>query len=617
MYNSVRFSETPSNPPRKFLRIARGSFKHHVSFPSSLYEHAAKLNEDFGALTSVTDDQHISSVQVLASSFLDYIASKIEDLPDDRIINRKVLICALDQFEKDILHGGEIHAVAATLPTVSQSRWTMIQHYYHAISALGRPISRHEPNILREARAGKVKIFTIFGGQGNNASYFDELRDVYVTYQYLLQDFIMCMSDHLGHLSQSSESRNIFSRGLEPLKWLQNQDEQPDSDYLLSAPLSFPLIGLLQLSHYVLTCKILGIEPGELRDKFKGLSGHSQGIIAAVAVSQAGSWVELFESSKTALTILYWIGLRSQAVFPKTALIPSLIRESIDAGEGFPTPMLSIRKISQDLLQLQIDGTNQLLPPDERVSIGLDNGANNYVVCGPPMSLCGLNSRLRQIKSTPGLDQTRLPFHDRKLDFFNDFLPITAPFHSPHLLSAYDKIMNDVHDIHITREDLQIPVYSTKDGKDLRNHDESNILPELIRMITCEPLHWTLASSFPDATHILDFGPGDALGIGYLTQKVKDGRGARIISATSLAVYGSNAQIGGKEELFDRSTEHSIKYASDWLQEYSPRISQNRLFLDTKFSRLLGLPPLMVSYKHRSIITHTSHRLMHLDRLQV
>ena len=599
MYNSVQFASGSIRSPQKSLRITRGSLGQLLVFPASIFDHAVNLKDQYNALILEANDQHISSAELLIARFLDFIAGRIDDSADDRIHNRKVLSCALDQFEADILHGKEIHAVAATLPDAIDSTPSFIRYYYHAISALGRPIQRYEPNLLRAARTGKVRIFAIFGGQGNNESYFDELRDLYSTYQYLIHGFISDLSNHLRDLHLNNSSKKQLSRGLEPLKWLQSPSEEPDTEYLLSAPLSFPLIGLLQLSHYALTCKILGIGPGELRGSFKGLSGHSQGIITAVAVSQADSWGTFFISSKKALTLLYWIGLRSQAVYPQTTLAPSLIKESLEAGEGSPTPMLSVRKIPKDVLQLHINSTNQFLPPEGRVGIGLDNGANNYVVCGPATSLCGLNSRLRQSKSTLGLDQARVPFRERKLDFTNDFLPITAPFHSPYLLPVHDMVMDDVHNLYIARDSLDIPVYSTKDGKDLRYCDEPNIVSDLIRMITANTLHWKLATHFPAATHLLDFGPGGTLGIGYLTQKFKDGTGVRIISTTSINAYGSNTQIGSKDELFDRSPQSAVKIASNWLQEHSPRVTQNEgrgPFLDTRFSRILGLPPIMVSH---------------------
>jgi hypothetical protein len=43
------------------------------------------------------------------------------------------------------------------------------------------------------------------------------------------------------------------------MRWLQDRDAQPDTDYLVSAPVSLPLIGLVQLAHYMVTCKVLGL----------------------------------------------------------------------------------------------------------------------------------------------------------------------------------------------------------------------------------------------------------------------------------------------------------------------------------------------------------------------
>lgn len=50
---------------------------------------------------------------------------------------------------------------------------------------------------------------------------------------------------------------------------------QPEADYLSTAPVSFPLIGLLQLAQYSLSYMLLGTDPRGLRDHLMGSSGHS------------------------------------------------------------------------------------------------------------------------------------------------------------------------------------------------------------------------------------------------------------------------------------------------------------------------------------------------------
>ena len=64
------------------------------------------------------------------------------------------------------------------------------------------------------------------------------------------------------------------------------------------------------------------------------------------------------------------------------------------------------------------------------------------------------------------------------------------------------------------------------------------------------------------------------------------------------AIEGANTEVGYKPELFDRDEEHAVKYAVDWVKEHGPKLvrtKDGRTFVDTKFSRLLGRPPVMVA----------------------
>ncbi|KAK5002990.1 beta subunit of fatty acid synthetase, partial [Cryomyces antarcticus] len=115
-------------------------------------------------------------------------------------------------------------------------------------------------------------------------------------------------------------------------------------------------------------------------------------------------------------------------------------------------------------------------------------------------------------------------------------------------------------------------------------------------MITHDTVNWEQATVFPDATHILDFGPGGISGLGVLTHRNKDGTGVRVILAG--AMDGTNAEVGYKPEIFDRDAEHAVKYAVNWVKEFGPRLAKTSVgqtFVDTKMSRLLGLPPVMVA----------------------
>lgn len=582
------------------LILSHGTLEHAFLIPTALHFNASQLKDAFlKTLPEPTEelalDEEPSSVPELVARYLGFIAKEVNDGEDPDAFE-EVLKLILNEFERAFLRGNEVHAIAASLPGIEQKKIITVKSYYAARVAADRPIRHHESALLREAADENAYLYAIFGGQGNIEEYFDELREVYNTYTPFLEDFVTAAAAHLQTLSRDPRAEKLYSKGLDVMRWLHNKDSQPDTEYLVSAPVSFPLIGLTQLAHYVVACRVLGSHPGRLRERISGTTGHSQGVVTAAAIAASESWESFDKVSTDALTILFWIGSRSQQAYPRTSLAPSILQDSINNDEGSPTPMLSIRDLSRKAVQSHIDATNQHLPDDRHIAISLINSARNFVVTGPPISLYGLNLRLRKVKSPTGLDQTRIPFTERKIRFVNRFLPITAPFHSRLLAEAQKLIENDLKSVSISTENLGIPVYDTNTGKDLREQESRNIIPALIRMITHDQVNWEGATVFPKATHILDFGPGGISGLGVLTSRNKDGTGVRVILAGTMD--GTNPDVGYKPELFDRDAEHAVKYAPNWVKEHGPRLvktSVGQTFVDTKMSRMLGLPPVMVA----------------------
>ena len=584
------------------LTLTHGSLEHTLLIPTALHFHASQLKDTFTAsLPTPTDelaqDDEPSSIPELVARYLGFVAHEVDEGEDDaQGTNDEVLKLVLNEFERAFLRGNDVHASASSLPGIEQKKLLVVQSYYAARSAAGRPIRSYESALFRAAGDDEACIYTVFGGQGNIEEYFEELREVYTTYPSFVGDLVSSSAELLQSLARDPRAEKLYSKGLDVMRWLHNKDSQPDTNYLVSAPVSLPLIGLVQLAHYTVTCKALGNTPGEVREKISGTTGHSQGIVTAALIASADSWESFHKASKDALTMLFWIGSRSQQAYPRTSLAPSLLQDSVENGEGSPTPMLSIRDLSQAAVQEHVDTTNHHLPEDRHIAISLINSARNFVVTGPPISLYGLNLRLRKVKAPTGLDQTRIPFTERKVRFVNRFLPITAPFHSPYLAEAYKHIQEDLAEITIPTKTLGIPVYDTNTGRDIREENSSNIVPALVRMITQDPVHWEKATVFPKATHVIDFGPGGISGLGVLTNRNKDGTGVRVILAG--AMDGTNAEIGYKTELFDRDEEHAVKYAVDWVKEHGPKLvktSMGQTFVDTKMSRLLGVPPIMVA----------------------
>lgn len=584
------------------LTLNHGSLEHTLLIPTALHFHASQLKDRFNAsLPAPTDelaqDDEPSSVPELVARFLGHVAFEVDEGEDDaQGTYDEVLKLVLNEFERAFLQGNDAHALSASLPGIQSKKLAVVQSYYAARASTNRPVKSHESALFRAAGDGDASIYAIFGGQGNIEEYFDELRDVYKTYPSFVEKFIYSAAELLQSLARDPRAEKLYSKGLDIIGWLHDKDSQPDTDYLVSAPVSLPLIGLCQLAHYTVTCKTMGRTPSEVRERLSGVTGHSQGIVTAAAIAAADSWEAFDKVAKDAITILFWIGSRSQQAYPRTSLAPSVLQDSVEHGEGTPTPMLSVRDLSKFALQEHIDTTNHHLPEDRHIAISLVNSARNFVVTGPPISLYGLNLRLRKVKAPTGLDQTRIPFTDRKIRFVNRFLPITAPFHSAYLQDAYKNAIEDLQNIRIGGESLGIPVYDTNTGVDIRNEDLANIVPSLVRMITQDPVNWEKATVCQGATHIIDFGPGGISGLGVLTNRNKDGTGVRVILAG--AIDGTNAEVGYKTELFDRDEGTAVKYAVDWVKEHGPRLvrtSVGQTFVDTKMSRLLGVPPVMVA----------------------
>ena len=582
------------------LILTHGSLEYSFLVPTALHFQASQLKDAFNSsLPEPTDelaqDDEPSSNAELVARYIGFISAEVEE-DEEATSFVEVLKIVLNEFERSFMHANDVHALAASLPGITAKKLLVVQCYYAGRASVARPIKPHDSALFRAADDEEASIFTVFGGQGNIEEYFDELREVYQTYPSFTKDLIESSAELLKSLAASPKADKFYTKGLDIMSWLSNLEKQPDIDYLVSAPVSFPLIGVVQLAHYQVTCKALGRTPGEINERVSGTTGHSQGIITAAAVSTATSWESFAKIAKEAITMLFWIGMRSQQAYPRTSLAPSLLQDSVEAGEGTPTPMLSVRDLSRKQVQDHIDATNEHLPKDRHVAISLVNSSRNFVVTGAPISLHGLNLRLRKVKAPTGLDQTRIPFTERKQRFVNRFLPITAPFHSHLLTEAYKQIQDDLSSITIPASKLSVPVFDTNTGEDLRAQQDKNIVPDLIRMITQDTVNWEQATVFDGATHILDFGPGGISGLGVLTKRNKDGTGVHVILAGTMD--GTNAEVGYKPEIFDRDEEHAVKYGVDWVKAHGPKLvktSVGQTYVDTKMSRLLGVPPLMVA----------------------
>jgi malonyl CoA-acyl carrier protein transacylase len=396
----------------------------------------------------------------------------------------------------------------------------------------------------------------------------------------------------------------LYAHGLDAYTWLVSPSSRPPVPYLASCAASLPLIGLTQIAQYIVCGRALGLSPAQMRARFAGGTGHSQGVVTACVIARddAKDWEGFVETALVGLRLLFYIGLRGSEAFPPQALSPTTVQKCVDSNEGVPTPMLSVTGLSHSALQKHIDTANGHLEANNagKVAISLYNGHRAFVVTGPPASLAGLASGLRKVKADDkDREQARTPHSKRKPVFTIRFLPIGVPYHSDYLASCSDRVVGEdlaEDEAFWDRSRLSFAIWHTEDGHDLRqNPRDVSLLRELCDQIFVNHIHWQQAARFPTpegegappTTHAVDFGPGGPSGVVSFTQRNLEGRGIRVVVASG----GTTGR--GAEEFY--ATRNLVR-DQPWIDEYGSKLvhAGGRIHIDNRFTRLLGKPPLMV-----------------------
>ncbi|KAI0046589.1 fatty acid synthase [Auriscalpium vulgare] len=558
------------------------------------FAHAQAVQDAAENAVELEDPAHATTQ--LFARFLAFAADRVrgshEGSPEQQA-RLAVLLKALSQFSATLLADIDLHSLVASFDV--DARKVVLSSFYSAYATLqkynapGIP-ALATPSLLSGAKEGTTSVYALFGGQGINEVYFDELQALFDVYRPFVEGFIqVAVEEILKPLASAYESSSYYAHGLDVLAWLTGAVPRPPVSYFASVPVSMPLIGLTQFTHYLVAARVSGLSPAEFRSRFAGATGHSQGIVTAVAIAATTSDESFLENANRALKWLFFAGYRGQQLFPLLALEPSVVQDSVEGGEGVPTPMLSVVGLLLKDLEPHVKKTNKHLPENSQLRVSLHNGPKAFVVTGPPKALYGLVTSLRKIKAAPGVEQSKIPFSQRKPVFFVRFLVVGVPFHSLHLKEATEKLVaEDLAGQELwTVDQLQIAVFNTEDGSDLRKASGS-LTRSISDQIFTSPLHWTKATNLPEsATHAVDFGPGGVSGIGPLTARNLDGRGIRVI------VLGEKGK--GDAEFY---SVQGVKREDSWVKKWTPTLvktSDGKVHIDTPFTRLLGKPPIMVA----------------------
>ncbi|RXK40211.1 hypothetical protein M231_02485 [Tremella mesenterica] len=561
--------------------------------------HDSRLGLDDAAIVNEPDDEALNlpvsnepQVKLLAR-FLSFVADKVSGAHGSETC--QVLLASYNRFNELFLSTINIHSLVQSFEP--EARAEILTAYFKAFdtarSLLGPQQVRlaHPSALLEAAKTGSAELYGVFGGQGVNETYFLELQYLYSVYSPFVSALVSRItSEVLLPLGAKAESDNhaYYTEGLDLAAWLNGSKPSPTTPYLASIPLSLPLIGVVQLLQYVVSCRVTDLTPGEMRDLFKGATGHSQGIVSAVAIAASATWAALDENILKAVKLLFYIGLRGQEGFPLLSVEPQIVADSVANNEGVPTPMLAVNGLSLKALEGHLKKVNAHLPDNSKIGVSLHNAPTMFVVTGPARALYGLATALRRVMAPPGLDQSKTPFSKRKAVFNMRFLPINVPYHSAYLQGCTKLVVeNDLAGEELwSGKDLALTIYHTEDGSDVRS--SATITAALCDQIFTQHIHWGVACNFPPtATHCVDFGPGGNSGVGYLVARVVEGRGVRVV------VVGEKGKAAA--ELYDAI---KVKREPVWAHEWSPKLVRTldgKVHIDTAFSRMLGKPPIMVA----------------------
>jgi len=86
--------------------------------------------------------------------------------------------------------------------------------------------------------------------------------------------------------------------------------------------------------------------------------------------------------------------------------------------------MLSVVELALDDLQPHVVKTNKHLPTNSQLQVSLHGGPKAFIITGLPHALYGLVSSLQKVEAPSGLDQSKVPFSQRKPAFSIRFLVV-------------------------------------------------------------------------------------------------------------------------------------------------------------------------------------------------
>ncbi len=435
-----------------------------------------------------------------------------------------------------------------------------------SVTAAGRP----RASLLADLQGGRRRAAVTFAGQGGDA--LAELSTL-VAQRPGLRDGLAVASAVLAEAagSPAGQAGGRFRHGVDLAAWAQDPEGAPPAAYLRSAAVSYPLILVAQALLWRAVWED-GLGDAARAGSIVAVAGHSQGLLAALLVSEAGAGgiddALLARYVRLAWTVGTHAALRA-------------------TGDG--APLVAVSGLRRARLQAQIEAVNAELAGDARASVALVNTPRRIVVGGPPATLALLRARLATQAREEAEQRRRGQRGGAPLQFGWTPLTVDVAFHTPGLREPCALLRAQLAADPGALPDpaaLALPVLAPGDGRDLRA--DGDLATAIATSQLVATVRWDVVSQRLAATGadwVLDFGPG--LDVAALTAENLRGHGARTLALASPEGRRRLTSPGASPAGPD------VRYAA-----FAPGVVElpdGRRHLDNRYARHTGRPPVILA----------------------
>jgi fatty acid synthase subunit alpha, fungi type len=179
-------------------------------------------------------DEAGEAMTLFFARFVGFVADRVRATPEDipeHAACLAILLRAVSHFTTTLLSDIDIHSLVASYEHEARKKILSASYLARAIlveyDAEGTS-KFATPSLLAETLSGRASIFALFGGQGVNEIYFDELQMLFDTYRPFVEPFLASIIDEvLRPLVSASADTSFYEHGLNVIPWLTGSSAPP------------------------------------------------------------------------------------------------------------------------------------------------------------------------------------------------------------------------------------------------------------------------------------------------------------------------------------------------------------------------------------------------------